>query len=313
MPPPSRKVSPSGNKQPSPARAEALKRAQESRRDGNGTESKRVRIDALRQRAKEAEGEVRALRDQVATLSEALEKAEKAAKRHKSAPNRAEKRVAREQARLTRALHAAARARGMPAPATPVFFVTGRAKSGTSWLMRLLNAHPEALCQGEGRIFGLDYKRPDILRMSSSTLQPSSLHRAITDDDYLRAWVARSVWTRNGEVDEQLSDVTRVIANHFMAVGATRAGKRIAGDKTPFIGTQTISEIASVYPGAKVIHIVRDGRDVAVSAMHHLWERKIDLAGGKDLLPDEETMRDAYRADPAAYLAAETASSRPSA
>src|SRR5829696_192864 len=34
---------------------------------------------------------------------------------------------------------------------TPVFFVTGVGKSGTSWLMRMLDSHPEILCQGERR------------------------------------------------------------------------------------------------------------------------------------------------------------------
>lgn len=314
-PPPNRKVSPAGKRQPSPARAEAQKRAEDARdnddaradadeRDNGKPGAKRVRIEALRKRAKDAEAEARALRDQVAALTEAVDQANRASKRGNAAPNRAERRLEREQAKLRQALHVAARERGLPAPATPVFFVTGRAKSGTSWLMRLLNAHPDVLCQGEGRIFGLDYKRPDILRMSSKTLQPSSLHRAILDDDYLRAWVERSVWTRNGDVDEQLSDITRVITNHFMAAGATHAGARIVGDKTPFIGGKTMSEIATVYPGAKVIHIIRDGRDVAVSAMHHLWERKIDLAGGNDLKPEEVAMRDEYRADPDAYLGA---------
>lgn len=32
----------------------------------------------------------------------------------------------------------------------PVFFVVGRAKSGTSWLRKLLDFHPEILCKGEG-------------------------------------------------------------------------------------------------------------------------------------------------------------------
>ena len=41
----------------------------------------------------------------------------------------------------------------------PVFFLTGRAKSGTSWLMRILDSHPEVLCKGEGLFFGRDYLR----------------------------------------------------------------------------------------------------------------------------------------------------------
>ncbi|HEX5915407.1 MAG TPA: sulfotransferase, partial [Rubrobacter sp.] len=41
----------------------------------------------------------------------------------------------------------------------PVFFVVGLAKSGTTWLMKTLDAHPEVLCRGEGRFFGEEYRR----------------------------------------------------------------------------------------------------------------------------------------------------------
>src|ERR671913_1267139 len=42
---------------------------------------------------------------------------------------------------------------------TPVFFVTGVGKSGTSWLMRTLDGHPDILCKGEGRFFAADWRR----------------------------------------------------------------------------------------------------------------------------------------------------------
>jgi Sulfotransferase family len=42
---------------------------------------------------------------------------------------------------------------------TPVFFITGVGKSGTSWLMRMLDGHPEILCKGEGRFFAADWRR----------------------------------------------------------------------------------------------------------------------------------------------------------
>ena len=39
------------------------------------------------------------------------------------------------------------------ARSTPVFFVTGLGKSGTRWLTKILDSHPEVLCKGEGRFF----------------------------------------------------------------------------------------------------------------------------------------------------------------
>ncbi len=185
---------------------------------------------------------------------------------------------------------------------TPVFFLVGRAKSGTSWLMRTLDAHPEILCRGEGRIFGRDYRREDIKGMQSKTIQPSSLYRAILDAEYLNAWIERSVWTRGDDADRHLTNLTRLAANYFLTEKLAQSGKRIVGDKTPFLSADILQEIGEIYPGAKVIHIIRDGRDVAVSSMHHLWKHSIDLAGHQDLEPEEIEKRDAYRADPQAFV-----------
>ena len=187
----------------------------------------------------------------------------------------------------------------------PIFFIVGQAKSGTSWLMRTLNHHPEILCRGEGRFFGRDFRNEDFLRADLKTIQPSSLYSAIIDSDYLRAWVERSVWTREGDADGHLTDLTRLAVEHFLSGQLSKAGKRIAGDKTPFLSSETISEISAVCPEAKVIHIVRDGRDVAVSLTHHRWNHARDEGGTFGLGTEERAKRDAYREDPRRLLEAE--------
>ena len=187
--------------------------------------------------------------------------------------------------------------RGRNPDEAPVFFLTGRAKSGTSWLMRILDSHPEVLCKGEGRFFGRDYKRQDIMEMRSR-IQPSSLHRAILDAEYLNAWVERSVWTRGEVKDRHLDNLTRVAIDYFLTQRLSKTGKRIVGDKTPFTGEKVLDEIGAVYPASRVIHIIRDGRDVAVSAIHHFWSRADEHAGQLVLRPEELAKRDAYYKDP---------------
>jgi hypothetical protein len=186
----------------------------------------------------------------------------------------------------------------------PVFFLVGQAKSGTSWLMRMLNAHPEILCSGEGRFFGRDYKREDVKRMWPR-VQPSSLYRAILDAEYLNAWIERSVWTRDDDKDEHLDNLTHLAVEYFLTEQLSKAGKSIVGDKTPFIDDETVGEIKAIYPEARVIHLIRDGRDAAVSAMHHLWNYPIGLGGLEDLEPEEYLKRDAYREDPQRFLQSE--------
>jgi hypothetical protein len=88
-----------------------------------------------------------------------------------------------------------------------------------------------------------------------------------------------------------------------MAEKLAKTGKKFAGDKTPLIGMEVIAEIAEIHPDAKVIHIVRDGRDVVISSMHHIWNNAKDRGGPNDLEPEVLAKRDAYRQDPEGFLA----------
>src|SRR5215212_10404446 len=151
---------------------------------------------------------------------------------------------------------------------TPVFFVVGQQKSGTTWLMRMLDSHPEILCKGEGRFFGRSWRQKSLKHRD--TMRPaSSLYNALLDAEYLRLWIERSVWSRNDSAAEHLDNLTRMAIDYFLGSALIKSGKRVVGDKSPLLTPDTIREISAIYPEAKVIHIIRDGRDVAVSAAHH--------------------------------------------
>lgn len=181
----------------------------------------------------------------------------------------------------------------------PVFFVVGRGKSGTSWLMRILDAHPEILCRGEGRFFGREWKRED-LKDKEASIPPRSLYGAIHESEYLRYWVQRSVWSRDGDTDEHLAGITRAATEYFLKKKLQESGKSIVGDKTPLLTPESLQEIAEVYPEARVIHIIRDGRDVTVSAVHHNWNKSKDRGGPLIISPADAKRRQAYREDPQA-------------
>jgi len=181
----------------------------------------------------------------------------------------------------------------------PVFFIVGFAKSGTSWLTKTLNGHPEILCMGEGLLFG----RGTDLDKRRGTLAPSSLYGVFADSDYLRAWLKNSIWTRGEDEERHILNLTHMSVDYFLGEKLAKTGKRIVGDKTPFITEQCIEEIAAIYPEARVIHIIRDGRDVAVSAVHHTWNYAVDAGGHLTVSPEELATRDAYRKDPQAFLA----------
>jgi hypothetical protein len=152
----------------------------------------------------------------------------------------------------------------------PVFFILGQQKSGTTWLMQILDSHPEILCRGEGRFFGADWRQESVKRIDSKR-PPSSLYNAVLDAEYLKLWIERSVWSRNDDADEHLANLTRMAIDYFLMGELSKTSGRIVGDKSPLLTPETIKEIARIYPEAKIIHIIRDGRDAAVSAVHHSW------------------------------------------
>ena len=203
----------------------------------------------------------------------------------------------------------------LPYAQTPVFFLFGHGRSGTTWLQSVLDAHPEVMCTGEGWLFNRDFRREDFKDLHPK-LKPTSLYGAIAGDEYLRLWAERSVWGVGEDADEHLDNLTRLAVNYFMGRRLARENarkktdKRIVGDKTATPGPQVYGEIARIYPEAKVINIVRDGRDVAVSVMHFLWNHAVarDGEGAQDggiyeLEPEELERREAYRKDSSSVLA----------
>lgn len=175
---------------------------------------------------------------------------------------------------------------------TPVFFVVGNQKSGTTWLMRMLDAHPEILCKGEGRFFGASWRQKG-LKQRDLQRPPSSLYHAVLDAEYLRLWIERSVWSRNDDPDEHLATLMRMATDYFLEGELLKSGKKVVGDKSPLLTPDTIKEIADIYPEAKVVHIIRDGRDVAVSTLHHYWN-----FGRPERDAEAAAKRESYRRDP---------------
>ncbi len=206
--------------------------------------------------------------------------------------------------RAARRLGAGRSAAGVQSPAEadavkepPVFFVMGVSRSGTTWLMRLLNTHPEVLCKGEGRFFGKDWRVPKKRKLDMKK-QPSSLQNALLSSEDLRFWIERSVWSREEDSQKHFDNLMRMSINYFLNNELEKTGKKIVGDKTPILEEDVIEEVGRIFPYTKVVHIVRDGRDRAVSLMHYFWNTAKSEGGIYRVKPEELAKRDAYREDP---------------
>jgi hypothetical protein len=129
------------------------------------------------------------------------------------------------------------------------FFILGHARSGTTILMRLARLHPEVHCNYQAHFF---------------TRAP--MLKSLVDTPEAADWLSRKSNRWNGGRD--LSPlVMRAAADFIMERDAAREGKRIIGDKSPssVIHGQVVRDTYAVYPDAKLIYIVRDGRDVLIS------------------------------------------------
>ncbi|MBA2443146.1 MAG: sulfotransferase [Rubrobacter sp.] len=177
-----------------------------------------------------------------------------------------------------------------------LFFVVGQKKSGTTWLMRTLDSHPELLCKGEGRFFGREWRR-DKLKETKKQQQPTSLYNALANAEDLRFWIERSPWSRDDDPEEHLDNLTRMAVEYFLTQELAGTGKRMVGDKSPLLTPEDVKEIGTLHPGAKVVHIIRDGRDAVVSAAHHMWNFSEDREGVVTLQEGVRQRREAYRQD----------------
>ncbi len=133
----------------------------------------------------------------------------------------------------------------------------------------MLNAHPEIECRNEGWMFNdLGASFPEWL-----------------DEGRVREWAgrveARGTWLRHQTIDEGLRAMRRAM---WMAL--TREAIRQEGwkdwSKLRFIGDKTTThfcvqsaEVHRIFPDARFLHMLRDGRDVVVSDVFLLF-RELD-------------------------------------
>ena len=163
------------------------------------------------------------------------------------------------------------------------FFLFGHARSGTTLLMRLVRLHPEVHCDYQAHFFT---RRP--------------LLKSLVDSPEIEEWLTRrsNRWNQGRDLSPL---VLRVAADFIMEREAARAGKRIVGDKSPCstIHGQAVRDMHAVYPDAKLVYIVRDGRDVLISERfrNFVEESKFLTSGDRHILK-------ALREDPVQFTSA---------
>lgn len=156
------------------------------------------------------------------------------------------------------------------------FFVFGHARSGTTLLMRLLRLHPEVHCNYQAHFF---------------TRQP--LLKSLVDSPEAEEWLKRKSnrWNQGRDLSPL---VLRAAADLIMERDAVKEGKNIVGDKSPSstIHGQAVRDMHAVYPDAKLVYIVRDGRDVLVSERFRNFVEESKFLTSEDKRIIEELRKD---------------------
>ena len=119
------------------------------------------------------------------------------------------------------------------------FVLRGFMKSGTNWVGRLLNLHPQISCAGE-------FHWQEVSKAFIHNIEMSQL---LSQKEGLR----HQMWTR---LDRMMKECM-VLANHPSATWV--------GDRSP------VHIAPSLILDSKIFNLVRDGRDVLISRTHHFF------------------------------------------
>lgn len=145
---------------------------------------------------------------------------------------------------------------GIPSAISPIV-IGGCGSSGTTLLRRMLDRHPAIFCGPETRLF--------LPRVAS--LQDLA-DRLGFPEPQVRRWR-----------DESLSKAEFV--ERVQAACLARSGKTVWAEKTPE-NIRYFPAIARRFPRARLVHVIRDGRDVACSLRQAKWLRLEKMTAGAD-------------------------------
>jgi Sulfotransferase family len=155
----------------------------------------------------------------------------------------------------------------------PYLFIVGCPRSGTTLLGRMVDAHPDVAVIHEGR-FAPDWFE----RMRGLTAEGLVMPELI--DELLAHPPFRNVSASREQLEGLLGDGDAVPYAEFVRgifdLHGRAHGKRLVGDKTPHY-VRSIPTLHELWPEARIVHLIRDGRDVSQSVL--AW-RKVAERGG---------------------------------
>jgi Sulfotransferase family len=153
----------------------------------------------------------------------------------------------------------------------PFLFIVGCARSGTTLLQRVLNAHPELLIVPEIHWITEEFESKESLNLDS-TVSPEMMQRWIVHKRFPELQISADEFLLL--FAEGIS--CRMFLTVLLDFLAQKASKHLVGNKTPPYIKQ-IPSLHAGWPTAKFVHLIRDGRDVCLSVLN--WKKAGRTAG----------------------------------
>jgi hypothetical protein len=161
----------------------------------------------------------------------------------------------------------------------PFVFIVGCPRSGTTLIQRLLDSHPLVAITPETHWIPRWYEKKNGKGITPEGLVTRKLVRKLLEyPRFSELGIKRSelkaLVDRRGTVP-----YSRFVSALFDLYGRKR-GKRLVGDKTPGYA-RNLHTLHSLWPNAKLVHLMRDGRDVCLSVLS--WQRARGWTAGQGL------------------------------
>jgi hypothetical protein len=155
----------------------------------------------------------------------------------------------------------------------PYVFLVGCPRSGTTLLMRIVDAHPQMAVVNETQWVPRWWERrvgitPD------GTVTPQLVRNLLGHSRFSRLELDAQ------RVEQLVQDgypkhYARFVTELFDLHGQVK-GKRLVGEKSPGY-VRHLPTLEALWPAARIVHLIRDGRDVSLSALD--WKKSERVVG----------------------------------
>jgi hypothetical protein len=151
----------------------------------------------------------------------------------------------------------------------PYVFIVGSTRSGTTLLQRMVDAHPQIAVVHETHWITRYFEKRTGLT-PEGFVTPELVPKLLEYHRFPKMKVGREELERLINSDEPVSYPSFVTA--LFDLYGQHEGKSLVGDKTPSY-VLNLPTLHGLWPEAKFVHIIRDGRDVCLSMLNWLSEK----------------------------------------